>query len=766
LPVTSFLESVFEFLFKYRPVVFARGELALASPWPAAVALGVLALAIPALATYRSARGRATPRDRMALAGLRAAALLLLALCLARPVIAVSEAVPQRNVLAVLVDDSRSMRVADLDGRPRADWVRQQLGGPDSTLLAGLAERFELRFFRFARGVERVPDAGALRFDGSRTHLAGALRRVEEELGGAPVAGLVVVSDGADNSPDALVEPLASLRARRIPVYTVGLGRESFERDLAIARVELPRSVLLGSTLLADAVVTHRGYAGRRVALVVEDGGRIVGTQPLTLGDDGEAAPVRVRIPAVTAGVRPLRFRVAPLDGEMLTANNERTATLLVSDRREKVLYIEGEPRFELKFIRRAVGPDEQLQVVTLQRTAENKYLRLGVDDSLELAAGFPVRREELFAYRAVVLGSVEAGAFTLDQLRMLADFVGERGGGLLVLGGRRALGEGGYRGTPVADLLPFALDEGAPERDSLFTELKVEVTPAGARHPATQVAATLDSSAARWRTLPPLSSVNHLGAPKPGATVLLRGVGTRGRERQPVLAFQRYGRGVVVALPVQDSWMWQMHADVPLEDMTHETFWRQLLRWLVSEVPGQVTASSGAEGVEPGEPVTVTADVRDPLFLPVNGARAAALVTTPAGEVRELPMEWTIDRDGEYRVSFTAGEPGAYELRVRATVGDRTVTSEPTSVRAGEMGAEYFDAEMRSPLLRRVAEETGGRFYTPATAAALPEDVIYTESGTTVRRQKELWDMPVNFILLLGLVAAEWGFRRARGLA
>ena len=128
--------------------------------------------------------------------------------------------------------------------------------------------------------------------------------------------------------------------------------------------------------------------------------------------------------------------------------------------------------------------------------------------------------------------------------------------------------------------------------------------------------------------------------------------------------------------------------------------------------------------------------------------------------------MEWTIDRDGEYRATFTASEAGSYDVRVRATMGDSVVMSDPASVRAGELGTEFFDAEMRSALLRRVAEETNGRFYTPATASALAEDVIYTESGTTVRRQKELWDMPILFLLLLGLVSAEWGYRRARGLA
>ena len=478
--------------------------------------------------------------------------------------------------------------------------------------------------------------------------------------------------------------------------------------------------------------------------------------------------PVRVRIPATEAGARALRFRVAPQDGETIAANNERAATMLVSDHREKILYVEGEPRFELKFLRRAVEADSQLQVVALQRTAENKFLRLGVDDSLELVTGFPTTREELFGYRAIILGSVEASFFTLDQLRMLSEFVSERGGGLLLLGGRRALGEGGYAGTPLADVVPFVLAAQREQRedDSLFAELKVEPSPAGAAHPALQLAASPDSSAARWRALPALSTVNRVGAPKPGATVLLRGAAAEGRARQPVLLYQRFGRGLVVAMPVQDSWMGQMHADMPLEDMTHETLWRQLLRWLVSDVPGQVTASASAEAVEPGEAVTVRAEARDARYLPVNGARLEALVTAPGGETSTVPMEWTLDRDGEYRASFTAAQAGAYDVRVRATIGDRTLTSEPASVRAGELGAEYFDAEMRSPLLRRVAEETGGRFYTASTADALAEDVIYTESGTTVRRQKDLWDMPINLLLLLGIVSAEWAWRRMRGLA
>jgi hypothetical protein len=167
-------------------------------------------------------------------------------------------------------------------------------------------------------------------------------------------------------------------------------------------------------------------------------------------------------VPLESEGFHTLTVRVPVRPRETVSRNNERKVLVSVVDRIEDILYYEGEPRPEFAFLRRAVRDDRQLRVVGLQRTAENKYLRLGVKDSLDLVAGFPRTREELFRYRGVVLGSVEASAFTVDQLRMLAEFVSRRGGGLLALGGRRAFGEGGYRDTPLDEVLPVRLDQPA----------------------------------------------------------------------------------------------------------------------------------------------------------------------------------------------------------------------------------------------------------------------------------------------------------------
>ena len=248
-----------------------------------------------------------------------------------------------------------------------------------------------------------------------------------------------------------------------------------------------------------------------------------------------------------------------------------------------KILYYEGEPRWEIKYLRRAVADDKRLRVSLLQRTAENKFLRLNVESADELAGGFPRTRSELFKYQGLILGSIEAGYFTPDQLQMIADFVNLRGGGLLMLGSDRSFAEGGYAGTPVADVLPVVLDPTrADSEESFFAEVSVQTTRAGASHPSTLIADTEEASLERWSRLPPVTVVNPISEVKPGATTLLTTP-----DGLVVLAFQRYGAGKSMAFAVQDSWLWAMHSDIsPDLDHIHASFWRQTLHWLADSVP------------------------------------------------------------------------------------------------------------------------------------------------------------------------------------
>ncbi len=757
--------AVFTFLFKYRPVVFERGELVFgnASWWlPLAGAVG----AVVAVLTYSRVRGKLGTLGRSVLVGLRLAAFAVVLFCLARPMLMIATVVPQQNFLGVLVDDSRSMQIADVDGGPRHAFVAETFGSDGSPLLQDLADRFKLRFFRFSDVVERLNDPALLTFAGSRTDVGKALEQAHQELGGVPLAGLVLVSDGAHNADGALTEALLALRAEGVPVHTIGLGRERFEKDIEIRRVDTPRAVMLGSSVAVDVMVAHRGFRGQTIQVNVEDAGRIVTSEDVRLPRDGELTTVRLHFTVSEAGPRRFRFVVPIQPDELVAENNVREALVIVENRRAKILYFEGEPRFEVKFLRRAVAGDANLQLVTLQRTAEDKYLRLEVDDEDELANFFPKTREELFAYRGLILGSVEASSFTHDQLDMIEEFVSQRGGGLLMLGGRLSFAEGGYGGTPVADALPVVLPQEGTPPEPFFAEVRVRLTPFGRSHPATRLAGTIDESTERWSTLPRLSLLNPITEIKPGASTLLTGESDTGSDPYVVLAYQRYGRGKTLAFPVQDSWIWQMHADIPLEDQTHETFWQQILRWLVSYVPSQVTTTSGADQVAPGHAVSLTTAVTDSSYIALNDVQAVAFATSPSGRIHELPMEWNVERDGEYRTGLVPEEEGLYTIRVEARRDDVVIGSDEVYVDATQLATEYFDAEMHASLLERIANETGGHFYTSETAATLAEDVSFTESGTTVYEEKDLWDMPVLFLLLMALVAGEWGVRRWRGLA
>ena len=250
-----------------------------------------------------------------------------------------------------------------------------------------------------------------------------------------------------------------------------------------------------------------------------------------------------------------------------------------------KILYYESEPRWEVKYLLQAVADDERLQVSLLQGSEENGFFVQGDDAPDDLQAGFPATGEELGRYRILILGSVEANAFSDTQLQLIVEFV-EAGGSLLMLAGSRSFGEGGWADTAIADLLPVEITPPAPRpAPPAVVKVQVSPTPLGLTHPATQIGAEPWRNTATLRALPPLNVVNQIGQVKGTGLTLLVGASPEGNTT--VLAYQPYRLGTVLALTAQDSWIWQMHQDItPDLDQVYTSFWRQTLHWLADSVP------------------------------------------------------------------------------------------------------------------------------------------------------------------------------------
>ncbi len=762
------MRELFEVLFRYPPLLYQRGELALARPLPTWLWIAALVAAALAVGAYVARQPRLPATRLVPLAAIRLAIVAIVLALLARPVLRVPTVVPRENQLAVLIDDSRSMSIADVDGGTRAAWAHAAFG-PGSELGGQLASRFRVRHLRFASASSRLTDWAALSAAGERTRIGGALRAAVEDLGAAPASGVVLVTDGADNGSGALDEALVRLRAAGLPVFAVGLGSPELRPDVSVARLAAPRSVLRGGSFEVSVELEQRGYAGERANVIVESDGRIVGERTVTLPPDGETETARVRVAADEEGIQRLRARVEPREGELVAGNNASSVDVEVRGGVEKILYVEGEPRFEAKFLRRAVQDDEEIQLVVLQRTAEGKFLRLEVDSAPELASGVPASRRELFAYRGVVLGSVEASFLTQAQQDLLEAFVAERGGGLLMLGGRNALAEGGWSGTGVGSALPVELDQRLAGRAHPVEALAVRPARGAAEHPVARVGTTSADDRVPWDSLPPLTSVNLLGALKPGARAVLRGVHEDTDSARVLFAEHRFGRGRAAVFAVQDSWLWQMHARVPVEDATHEAFWRQTLRWLVSEAPGNVEIRLPAAGAATGDTVEVRLALADADYEPVNRAEVRATAISPSGVEEGVALAWTLERDGDYRGAFVADEPGRWEVRVEsAEHASEGAAAERRSafVTVEASRAEDYRAAADLEALRRLASESGGGFYDPSTIDRLPDDIAYAARGVTLIEELSLWDLPAALGAILALAAAEWWLRRRWRLA
>ncbi len=753
--------SVFRFFFVYSPVAYARGRVSLLSDWPRWLLLLAVIAGLFLLGWQLRRRWGPLTSRTAAIWALQGAMLALLLLLLWRPALVVSTVVPRQNIAAILLDDSASM---GLESPPRLERVKK-LFAPGSPVLARLQDRFQVRLYRFSETTTRIPSAQVLAGSGPATRLQEALGEVLSELKGLPLGAVVVVTDGADNASSgdgADRAALAELKARRVPLHAVGVGREHFDRDLQVNDVVVSSSMPAGGIASASVAVHQEGYAGKTVTLEVRENGKLIQTRPISFDQPAQSVTARVNFTPRSQGVKEYTFSL-PVEGdEAVRQNNSQSRVIVVEDRKSKLLYVEGEPRWEYKFIRRSVADDPALQLTTLLRTSANKFYRQGVESDKVLETGFP-KQEELFPFEGLLLGSIEAGFFSGEEMQAIYDFVSRRGGGLLFLGGRRALADGGYQNTMLADLLPVTL---AARSGATFLrrEARAELTAHGQDTPMLQLAMDAQKSAARWKALPALGDYQRTGEPKPGAVVLATASAAGERAPAPLLVSQRFGRGRTLLLATGSSWRWQMEMDH--KDDSHELFWRQLLRWLVSDTPTPVRVTTGKPLYRDDHRIEIRAEVRDRKFQPIEDATVTATVTAPDGSRHELPLEWAAREEGLFTGRWEASGAGTFAVEAVARRGpdQQEVGRSLAYFQRTEGTLEFYNAQQNRALLTRLAEETGGRYYTLEKAGDLPDEIVYSEGGVTEQNVHELWHLPAVLLLLLGLKGTEWGLRKAWG--
>lgn len=725
------------------------------------VAAAVLAAAIVAWWAYARAPVDLTRRQRAILTALRLAALLIVLFLLLRP-LRTEPSPPGDGAVAVLVDQSRSMAIADADGTPRIDAARQLVRG---RLLPALGEAFDVEVLAFGETLAAV-DVEALAAGAARSDLAGALHEVRARFGGRALAAVVVVSDGAATDSRDLAEAAARSPA---PIYSVGVGHPRPGPDREVTALESGQPIGSGSAVDVSAIIVSRGLGDAPFDVRLRADGRLVGVRRVRPEQDGApiVAVFRVAPDPALASVYTVEV---PVDAAELVSGNNRRQVLVRPPRRpRRLLLVEGSPGYEHSFLKRTWLADPGIAFDAVVRKGQNDrgeqtfYVQGDPERTGTLAAGYPTTRAALFRYDAVVLANIEAEFFRPDQLDLTADFVSERGGGLLLFG-PASLRRRGYLGSALEPVLParladrLGLTDASPGGDRAQ---RFVPTPSGLVHPMLRLGPTVEESRNRWDAAPALAGSVRIGPVRPGAAVLALTASEDGSAR-PLIVVQRYGAGRSMILAGRATWRWRML--LPAGDRTYERYWGQAARWLTAGAVDPIAVvARGADAA--GDALAVDVSVRDHEFRSVADAAVRIRVSDPAGEPRLEEELEAAGTTGAYRVSTGPLAAGVHRIDVTVSRDGQELGRASDRVLVGGADPELEDPWLNADLLRRTAETGGGAYLDPDRLGDLVDRLRVAARADPRRATREVWHHSGVLMLLLGLLAAEWSLRRLWGM-
>ncbi len=795
--------------------------------WP--VALG---LAVAAALVFWSYRGRPVKR-RWWCASLKVLGLALLALCVLEPQWSHQRVKPGANIMAVVADNSRSLQVRDSGASaPRLEELKRILDPVSGKWQTVLADSFELRRYLFDQRLQAVEGFSGLTGDGAASGIGSALHTLADRFRTRPLAGVLLLTDGNATDLAVLPEEVSGWP----PVYPVVIGGSGPARDLSVRKISVTQTAFEDAPVTVQAEVGTSGFEGASiVARIIGVDGKIEEEQKQMVAAGSAQAGFRFELKAAPAGLSFHQFSVRE-EGETGTVTREATQEnnqqVLVVDRGQgpyRILYVAGRPNWEYKFLNRSLQTDQQVRLTGLIRVArrEPKFsflgragetsnplfrgtddqtkegtagydqpvlVRLNTVDDQELRGGFPKVPEELFGYHAVIVDDVESEFFTRTQSALLQRFVSERGGGFLMLGGMETFGEGGYARTPIGDMLPVHLDR--PDTTPGPGPVRFDLDREGWLQPWARLRANESDERARLSEMPPLRVMNRVRDVKPGAGVIATALDAAGK-KAPALVVQRFGRGRTAGLMIGDIWRWGMKSPEARTDM--EKAWRQLIRWLVADVPGRVSLTVEPKKDEAGGTVDLQVRVRDAGFLPVENAavtvevepvvfggtaaaekskepektqktEGAALAKADVAAARTgkltLQAEPSLEEPGLYTVSYVPHGSGGWKATARAVNAAGAEEGRAVAGGAPELAAQEFRSlQPNVALLEELARRTGGRVVAASELDAFAKQLPQEKAPVMETYTEPLWHTPWIFLTAVGCLLVEWGLRRTQGL-
>lgn len=741
--------------------------------------IGLAVVGTIVVLSWRASRGSSAWR-RALLVGLRGAAAVAAMVVFLEPAVELRQVAREPNRIAVLIDNSKSMSLAESkQGPTRIERVRRLLAASQDTLAAWEREH-KIDYYTFAETVSSTSPA-ALASDeaqGKATLLRKALEHVRGRYEGRDLAGIVLISDGAatgsfdeDAGDGAVRDFLRSLETR---VHTVWAAREGLQ-DVAVAKVLADEFAFVRTVVRIEAVVRTTGLPARRVPVTLSTDGQPLRQKLIDLPAGNHEVKVTFEVTPPRVGRYVYEISVPPAPGEAVTTNNTRSFVVRVIRDKIRVLQVAGAPGWDVRALRQMLKSNPNVDLISFFILRTQDDVSLVPNDEMSLIP-FPTRElfeEQLPSFDVIVLQNFEYLPYGIgDYLENIRSYV-EGGGGLAMLGGAQSFTSGGYYGTPVAAALPvdlFGPFDSGPILDT--KKFQPKLTAAGQLHPVTSLRYAAADNLAAWKNLPALEGVNIVAGAKSDATVLATHpkLKTRGGQPLPVIVAGDYGKGRSIVFTTDSLWRWGFIAAArPGDNGRHYTkLWENTIRWLIQD-PDLRNLHVDSDAVEyvPGAPVRVTVRLLGRDYQPLPSGTVSLEVKRGADPAAAEVVQKTkleVGEDGTAIYELGGLSPGVYRVHGQATIAGRHVDAgDIFLVREG--GTELDNPLGDREALENIAATTGGSALgtideLPARLKLDPPRIVRVDRRTDV----ELWSRPGLLILIVGLLGLEWLLRQRSG--
>lgn len=667
---------------------------------------------------------------------------------------------------------------ANYNSIPRLEIIREVLGNEEIDLIPRLAEKFDLAFFTFNEEVSEIANPlepgsegggtlADLTAESPRTQLGSAIREMLDRKRGQPLAGMLLLTDGASNGGTPPLAAATQAGQDETPLYFFGVGITE-PLDIVVSNLYMPEVVTVEDEVNATIRFRGQGLAGQRANLALFFNGRIVDSEEVAF--TGNEQTTTLSFLPVDTGEFTVEARIDPRSDETSQENNSKKQRIRVIDSKINVLLAENQPRWEFRYLEAALGRDRRINLDIFLNGASPS---LAQGEGSHYITEFPTDREKLFEYDIIVLGDLSPDIIGDSTMQAINDWVSQFGGGLILLAGRENM-PWDYMNTPLSDILPVEFESGAASGaigQFYDTPVNLELTPAGERNPMTQFFPDPIENAEYWAELPPIYWVSPVTQAKPTTEVLAVDPSLLRATRLgklPVIALQGYGLGSCLYLGTDNFWRWRaLRGGNP-----YWNFWSQVVqRMAMSRL---LTSSSLSQlNVErndyvAGDRVKVFGRLFKPGYRPFTEATVpATLKFVPSADAKvpgqpttsKVSLQPAGDQPGFYELSYLAARPGTYSLSLDHDPEARVETL------VTDAQFELGETAMNAPLMEKMADASGGRFFREEDLAELPE--ILDAETETVKSLVDLdvWSSPLFFMLLIGLMATEWLIRKLSGL-